>query len=80
LSKPTTAVKGNINQQKMHARSTKIKEQENCVNETETVLDNGLKNTLCICSNNKRWANTHRSDWMIPSGIKQRQNIHDGFI
>jgi hypothetical protein len=38
-----TTVKGHLNQQRMHAISTKIKEEEDCDNEVETALDSGLK-------------------------------------
>jgi hypothetical protein len=47
LSKSSATIKGNLNQQRMHARSTKIKEEENCDNKTGTALDNGVK-TNCI--------------------------------
>jgi hypothetical protein len=47
LSKSLKTGKGHPNQQRMHARSTKIKEEEDCVNETETALNNGLK-THCV--------------------------------
>jgi hypothetical protein len=47
LSTSRATVKGHLNQQRMHARSTKIKEEEDCVNETETALGNGL-NTHCV--------------------------------
>jgi hypothetical protein len=47
LSKSTATIKGHPNQQRMNATSTKIKEEENCDNEAETALDNGVK-TNCI--------------------------------
>jgi hypothetical protein len=36
LSKSTATVKGRTNQQRMHARSTKPKKEEDCKNESET--------------------------------------------
>jgi hypothetical protein len=47
LSKATAPVEGHVNQQRIHARSTKIKEEEDCDNEAGTALDNGLK-THCV--------------------------------
>jgi hypothetical protein len=42
-SKSTVTVKGHMNQQRMCARSIKIKEEEDCNNEAGTALDTGVK-------------------------------------
>jgi hypothetical protein len=47
LSKSTSRIKRHANQQRMNARSTKINEEEECNNEAETALDNGVK-THCV--------------------------------
>jgi hypothetical protein len=46
LSKSSATVKGHLNQKRMNARSTIIKEDENCCNKNID-LDNGIK-TNCI--------------------------------
>jgi hypothetical protein len=46
LSKSSATLKGHLNQQRMNARSTKIKEEEKCVN-TDANLDNRIKKN-CI--------------------------------
>jgi hypothetical protein len=46
LSKSSATVKGHLNQQRMNARSTKIKKEEKCDN-TETEFDYRIK-TNCI--------------------------------
>jgi hypothetical protein len=47
VSKSTATEKGNLNQQRMNARSMQIKEEEDCKNEAETASDSGLK-THCV--------------------------------
>jgi hypothetical protein len=47
LSKSTATLKGHLNQQRMNTRSKKIKEEEDCKNETERALDSSLK-THCL--------------------------------
>jgi hypothetical protein len=43
LSKSTATVKGRMNQQRVHARSTQIKKEEDCKIEAKTALGSGLK-------------------------------------
>jgi hypothetical protein len=47
LSKSVATVKGNLNQQRMYARSTQPRKEPECSMELETNLDNGVK-THCI--------------------------------
>jgi hypothetical protein len=47
LSDSTSIIKGHINQQRMNARSTKIKEEEECDNEVGTALCTDVK-THCV--------------------------------
>jgi hypothetical protein len=55
LSKSTAIVKGHMNQQRMHASSTKIKEEEDCVNEAERALGSGLKTHLLYAATIDVW-------------------------
>jgi hypothetical protein len=43
MSKSTATIKRHLNQQRMNARSTKIKEDEHYDNESATPLDNSVK-------------------------------------
>jgi hypothetical protein len=72
LSKSTVTIKGHMNQKRMHARSIKIKEEEDCDNEAETALDNGVKTHFVYVATIRR-ENIYRSDWAIPCGFKQKE-------